>query len=475
MFLFSKHCIVVSGVLPNHQEEFIMKDHVPSTNHLLVFAAIIVALVIASSTAFASTVTSIGSFNFTNTPLLRPDGGSEPAISIGSDDTMAVSGLSWQLFQTNIWKGAFGSTPAFQGPIDASIKNGVGGGGDADIDIGSTGTLHATTLVFFFNPVSKIKQLGVSAITCPKADTSNNFANCTAQIIDTTQSDRDWITSDGKHVYISYHDSGSSSLIHMQRSDDDGFTCKKVGDPIVGQDGTTGNATFNNDQGPIVADPITHNVYDIYAAGQASVQKGTNANFNNIYVSRSTDMGATWKTQLVYSAPLNTALNNVFPTLAVDPTSGVLSAAWSDAHTVFFSTSTDHDSSWSAAVAVNISPANTAVFPWLAAQHGTVDLVYYATTAASKDDPSAVWNVYMAQTTNGGGHFVQGVVTNHPNHVGVICTQGTGCAPGTRNLLDLFEVAIDPGTGRAAIAYTDDTLTTVNGSPLPQIALAQQQ
>ncbi len=93
--------------------------------------------------------------------------------------------------------GAFGSTPGFQGPIDAAIKNRVGGGGDADIDLGSTGTLHVTTLVFFFNPVSKIKQLGVSAITCPNADTSNHFANCTAQIIDTTQSDRPWITSDG--------------------------------------------------------------------------------------------------------------------------------------------------------------------------------------------------------------------------------------------------------------------------------------
>jgi hypothetical protein len=61
-----------------------------------------------------------------------------------------------------------------------------------------------------------------------------------------------------------------------------------------------------------------------------------------------------------------------------------------------------------------------------------------------------------------------------PSRLGVICTLGTGCAPGTRNLLDLFEVAIDPGTGLAGIAYTDDTLTTANGSPLPQIALAQQ-
>ncbi len=81
----------------------------------------------------------------------------------------------------------------------------------------------------------------------------------------------------------------------------------------------------------------------------------------------------------------------------------------------------------------------------------------------------------MAQTTDDGASFAQSLVSNTPNHVGVVCTNGTGCAPGTRNLLDLFEVAIDPQNGRAAIIYTDDTITTTSsGAPLPQIVLAQQ-
>ena len=126
-------------------------------------------------------------------------------------------------------------------------------------------------------------------------------------------------------------------------------------------------------------------------------------------------------------------------------------------------------------MAINIVPANTAVFPWIAARNGTVDLVYYGTAASSKDDPSAVWNVYLAQTTDDGLHFTQSLVSNTPNHVGVICTNGIGCAPGTRNLLDLFEVAIDPQNGRAGVIYTDDTLTkTSSGDPLPQLVLAQQ-
>ncbi len=417
------------------------------------------------------------SLSFTNTPLLRPDGNSEPAISIASNGVMALTGLSWLQFGTNLWTGPFGSTPPFQGVVDGALQQPgrrVFGGGDADVDLGSTGTLHASTLIFLVNSTFTSYQLGVSAITCPGATASFTLAGCTSQIIDTAGADRQWITSDGPRVYISYHDAGNSTLIHAKRSDDDGFTWKNIGDPIVGQGSATGDSTFNNDQGPLVADPSTHNVYAIYAAGQAGIQKATSASFNNIYVSRSTDGGMSWQATLVYTAPLFTALNNVFPALAVDPTNGTLYATWSDAHLVYFSSSSDQGQTWTPAATVNASPAVTAVFPWVAAYNGVVDIVYYGTTAASDGDTSAVWNVYLARPAAGG--FAQTVVSNHPNHVGVICTGGTSCAPGTRNLLDLFEVAIDPATGQTGVIYTDDTISQdSSGNPLPQVVLAQQK
>ena len=124
--------------------------------------------------------------------------------------------------------------------------------------------------------------------------------------------------------------------------------------------------------------------------------------------------------------------------------------------------------------------------PALAAYNGTVDLAYYATTDTNTLDTNAVWNTYMAQTTNEGASFTQSPVSSHANHVGPVCTGGTGCTTGTRNLLDLFELAIDPLNSKAALIYTDDTVATVpspdfsclpgqNTCPLPQLQLAQQQ
>ena len=173
---------------------------------------------------------------------------------------MPVTGLQWlfdpNFYGTHLWVGPFGSMPTLEGLLDSGLRKPgkiVFGSGDADFDIGSTGTLHATTLIFFINPVFNKAQLGVSAVICPNV-TSPSFSltGCSRHFVDTTESDRDWITSDGPHVYLSYHDSGVSSLIHVQRSDDDGFTWHRVGDPIVGQGRTTAGATFNNIQGNLV-------------------------------------------------------------------------------------------------------------------------------------------------------------------------------------------------------------------------------
>jgi hypothetical protein len=391
---------------------------------------------------------------------------------------MVVGGLSWIPAQVNVWTGTAGSTPSFFGAMDQNIalkgSRTAFGDGDEAFDLGSTGTIHFADLIFV-SPGTSNQQLGVSETNCPAGATSP--AQCNRRVLDTSSADRQWITSNGRQVWLSYHDSGSSTLVHVDYSANDGASWSKVGSPIPGQGAATGDATFNNDQGPIVADPTTGDVFDVYAAGQPGIQKGTVATFNNIYVSRSTDNGAHWNSTLVFSAPLFTGLNNVFPALAVDPVTGKLYASWTDTHGVAVSVSSDHGSTWSAPVTV--SNSTTTVMPWVAAYNGKVDVVYYGTSAASNTAPTAVWNTYDAQLRS--GTWSQIKVSNTPNHIGEICLDGDACQNQdvTRTLLDLFQVAENPATGKATVVYSDDTFHTWidNGTtfPLPEIVLAQEK
>jgi hypothetical protein len=123
-----------------------------------------------------------------------------------------------------------------------------------------------------------------------------------------------------------------------------------------------------------------------------------------------------------------------------------------------------------------VSNVNTTVMPWLAARNGKIDVVYYGSTASSPGQTDAVWNVYDSQFS--GGSWAVKLVSNTPNRVGPICLEGSGCVNNTnRELLDLFEVAEDPISGKAAVIYTDSTIDTWIDSSgvtkeLPEIVLA---
>src|SRR5512142_128622 len=95
-------------------------------NKVFAFQILIVFILVTAMVTSVSAATSPGSLTFTNTPLLQPNGDSEPAISIGSDGTMAITGLPWIRnsfadFATRLWTSSFGSTPTFQGGMDAGL------------------------------------------------------------------------------------------------------------------------------------------------------------------------------------------------------------------------------------------------------------------------------------------------------------------------------------------------------------------
>jgi len=426
---------------------------------------------------------------FTNTPLIstlpiagvttapnaNSTGNSEPEIAFSNDGTMAVDGLAWLPFQLNVWTGHFGATPSYFGAVDANLQNvGAGrarlGSEDTDVKYTSAGTALLVDLDLIINRNFTGPQLGVNVTRCPAG--AAGPGGCTTAFLDTAGADRPWITTAGTSAWVAYHDSGNSSLIRVKRSTDDGRTWQAAMSPIPGQGTATGDATFNNIAGPIVADPGTGTVYAVYATGERQT-KAKVGNFNNIFVSRSTDGGDHWTATLVFHAPPLTALNNIFPALAVDPVTHVLYASWTDQHGVDVAQSADGGVTWSAPVTV--STIETTLMPWVAARNGKVDVVYYGSTAASPSDTSAVWNVYDSQFSGGARTVKQ--VSNTSNRVGAICLAGSACPNNTnRELLDLFQVAEDPLTGKAAIIYTDSTIDTWTAggvtNELPEIVLA---
>jgi hypothetical protein len=453
---------------------------------LVIFAAALAGGTLAASAGAGAGKTGP---SFSNTPLIATapigimtapnvdsTGNSEPAIAFGRDGSLAVDGLGWLPFQVNLWKGTFGSTPGYFGAMDTDLQNvGAGrttlGDEDADVEFTSAGTTLLADLDLILNPKFNAAQLGVNVTRCPAGTAAPS--GCTHVFVDTAGADREWITTAGTNAWLSYHDSGNSTIIRVKRSSDDGRTWHSSGSPIPGQGAATGDATFNNSIGPIVADPSTGVVYEAYAAGEPQT-KATSADYNNIYVSRSTDGGSHWtSTRVFHTAPF-TRLNNFWPSLAVDPLTHAVYTAWTDTHGMWVSSSTDGGATWS--MALKVSNVATTVMPWLAARGGKVDLVYYGSTAASTDDAGAVWNAYDSQLKSGAWSVK--LVSNAPNRVGPICLEGSACSGNTnRELLDLFEVAEDPVSGKAAVIYTDttiDTWTTSSGAvkQLPEIVLA---
>src|SRR2546429_3505126 len=235
---------------------------------LAVVAVALTASVAGASTPSFSNTTLFGTWNPTGSGLTigpafagsgtpsNSSGDSEPAIAFANDGTMAVDGLGWLPFQVNVWTGTFGSTPTYLGGFNQVVPSHGNrltlGDEDADIEFTSAGTMLLAELNVIPNPKLSRAQFGVDVTRCTNpADASR----CTNTVLDQTNSDRPWITHNGTTAWVSYHDSGSSSLIHVQRSTDDGRTWHQVSSPIVGNGGRTGRAPLHTQARPVGAAP----------------------------------------------------------------------------------------------------------------------------------------------------------------------------------------------------------------------------
>ncbi|HXS72869.1 MAG TPA: hypothetical protein VN725_02410 [Rhodanobacteraceae bacterium] len=366
--------------------------------------------------------------------------GIEPRVkadSLGNIYAAAIQGIP---AGTDAWKSMDGGkTFTYLGQPDgaqaaSAVARGGGlGGGDEDLAIGTSGNVYVTSL-----------WLG-------SATQSNSFNGGSTWVVNPLSTDepivdRQWIASYGNNVvYLTTKQLGAALngtvSLFVVKSFDGGITFPQVTEvttPSVG--------VQPGDQGNIEVDPNNGYVYTVFFDDTG----------NNLYIARSTNGGLNFDVKLVHANTVS--MVNVFPSLAIDQ-AGNLYIAYSDSHAAYLTSSRDHGATWSTPVRVsNGSGTKSVIGPWVTAgPSGAVDITWWGTPALSNNDATAQWKVYFAQSQNALASiptFAQTAATG-VMHQGAICTNGTGCASGTRNLAEYFA----PGLyldGSEMVVYSDD-------------------
>ncbi|MDP9067732.1 MAG: glycoside hydrolase [Actinomycetota bacterium] len=138
----------------------------------------------------------------------------------------------------------------------------------------------------------------------------------------------------------------------------------------------------------------------------------------------------------------------------------------------YLSVSKDKGQSWSTPVKLN-TRMRTTTFPWIVAgSKGRVAVAYYGIRQRGPSPENVFhetrkvlpkWKVFVAYSLNAdraGATFRNVRAVPRFIHEGNLCTSGTGCAPGTRDLLDFFQLDLD-ACGKIVITYTDNSTDVV--------------
>ena len=409
---------------------------------LVPLAVLAAAPVLADRTATYVPGTITFSQNVTlRAPVATRDG--EPSIRVDVRGNCYVGGIRgvpagvdlWRLdldpnsptFDPGMQNATYLGQPDAFLPQDPEDPESGGADGGGDIDISVSFPTHPDSI-----PVLTITSLAVANISSAVSyDRGENFSLSLATAI--PADDREWNESTGHdRVYLLYRSPGVLTGLFVQRSDDHGATYPTVG--VVSPSGTT----------PGYID-VDHATGRVYVAHQSSTQGR---------VSRSSDLGATWQTTTVDNT---TSHGGLFDVVKVGE-DGTVYLVWSSGQNIYLSHSIDGGVTWSQKVRVNDNTTyKTNIMPWLeAGSDGRVNVVWYASTSLSNNS-NADWELLFAQSLDAKSNtptFAQRVISDHTIHGSNVSLMGLGGA-NNRNLLDYFQVALDP-QGAAVVAFTDD-------------------
>ena len=376
-------------------------------------------------------------------PVTTRDG--EPSVRVDVRGNCYVGGIRGVPAGVDLWRFDLDKesptfdpgmqNPTYLGQPDAFLAQdpedpttgGADGGGDIDISVSFPD--HADSI-----PVVTITSLALANISSAISyDRGENFHLSPATAI-APADDRQWNESTGHNrVYLLYRAPIPATGLFVQRSDDHGVTYPNLG--IVSPSGST----------PGYID-VDHTSGRVYVAHQSGGTQGR--------VSRSSDGGMTWLTATVDAS---TAHGTLFDVVKVGD-DGTVYYLWSNLQNIYLSHSSDGGVTWSQKVRVNDNSVyKTNVMPWLeAGSDGRVCVVWYGSTSPSNNS-SADWEVLFAQSLDADANeptFAQQVISDHKIHGSNVSLMGLGGA-NNRNLIDYFQVAIDP-QGASVVAFTDD-------------------
>ena len=224
--------------------------------------------------------------------------------------------------------------------------------------------------------------------------------------------------------------------------------------------------------GQLILDDASGNLY--FPAGLAD-GKG-------LWVFKSADQGKTWSKTAVPMSDADQPLA-LLPALASDAAGNLyadLAIHRGGSFNVYLTRSSDQGATWSPYMAMSGPEASgTELFPWVAAgDAGRVAVAWMgvADTVDKPDDVKGDWFIFMALSENADGaqsSWQVSKVSERSNHQGGYCTLGLGCTlpqpvgtRGNRNLADFFEIAVDRD-GRAIATWPDDTDTADQFVALP--------
>lgn len=371
-------------------------------------------------------------------PVNLGGGAGEPNIALGPDGTLYASDPSIGIWRSEDHGRTFTKAQA----------SGITGGGDGDIVIDAQGCIHwlglfGTAADGSDAPIPYQRSCDKGATFTDAFDLSNG-----------TGSDREWIgQSDDGVLYASWRGgNGTRSVISVTTSFDQGRTWTPLVDMA---DDAVG--------GPIVAGAVAGQVFEAMTTFADLPAMGEVA--SGIQLARSFDHGHTWQVVPILEPPQSAQVGligfptSIFPVVDADDAGNLYVVFSVDQQmlpqtvpkpaarfSVYLMVSQDLGDTWSAPRLLS-NPAKVALMPWVVAgADGRIAVTWYENTAGLPADvlPDA-WNVKLWETldaTDPASPAVTVQLNDLPNHIGAVCTSGTGCLAGDRSLLDFFEVTL---------------------------------